>query len=160
MQKYILVKLLEDVPVGSEFSAATWPLHLTLVDDFLSSLDEVGIQQKLNELLANHLPYAKTMAISDDLLGPLKTVPVVLLQVTPTLLSLHTLLVDFLKQSAVVLVSPEFAGEGYKPHVTIQDTGRVAVGSEVIVDTVSIVAMSPDGKTRLKLIDTIKLSGA
>lgn len=105
-------------------------------------------------------PITKTIAINDELLGPLKTTPVVLLKVTPVLLSLHTLLVDFLEQSGAVLVSPEFAGQGYKPHVTIQDTSRLTLGSEVIVDAVSIVAMSPDGQTCLKLVGTTTLSGA
>jgi len=157
MWKYNLVKFLENVEVGYEFSATSWPLHVTLVDDFFIGLSEMEIIQVLIKFLAGQQP-VKTVALKDELLGPESNIPVTLLEVTPELLSLHNKLVEMLKASEVVLVSPEFSGSGYKPHVTVQGSSRIQQGKNLVIESVSIIDMQhKNDESQRKLLATIKL---
>jgi hypothetical protein len=157
MRKYTLVKLLENKQKGYQFSWATWPMHLTLVDDFFIDLDKPELYKMLKELLAGQRP-VKTVAQNDDLMGPSKDTPVTIIKTTPGLMSLHNKLIGLLEKSGAVLVSPEFAEDGFRPHATIQGKHRLHTGDKVIVDAVSIIDMQPSGDVaRRKLLSTINL---
>lgn len=88
MQKYVLVSLLEKLDEGTEFPATSWPLHVTLVSNFIVDWESTNLFEKLSALLANRQPFETTVG-DDEYFGPQKQVHVALLNMNPELKSLH-----------------------------------------------------------------------
>jgi hypothetical protein len=82
MQKYVIAKFLEPITDGTEFDAKSWPLHVTLVSNFVVDRKAVGLFEKLAELAANERPVT-TITDDDDYFGPQKQVHVTRLVMAP-----------------------------------------------------------------------------
>lgn len=67
-QKYAIIQLFEDMPVGTEFSSSNWPLHSTIADTFAIDWDALTMIEKLTELLKNY-PQATSVAEDDRFFG-------------------------------------------------------------------------------------------
>ena len=52
MQKYVLVTFLEPIAEGTEFTVGNWPLHTTLVSNFVVDLEGKQLAEKLAQLFA------------------------------------------------------------------------------------------------------------
>lgn len=50
-QKYAIIQLFEDMPVGTEFPSSNWPLHITIADTFAIDWDTLTMTERLTELL-------------------------------------------------------------------------------------------------------------
>ena len=118
-----------------------WPVHVTLADVFAVDRHDVGIDEKVADLLAKIYPVT-TSARIDDVLG---TTPVVLLDKTAPLTQLHTDIVNLLEANDATFNTPEFTKDGFLPHSTIQKSGRLHVGDTITIDSISLVDMFPGG---------------
>ncbi len=113
-QKYAIIQLFEDIPVGTEFPSGNWPLHSTIADTFAIDWDVATMVEKLTELLKNH-PQATSVAEDDRFFGDNGEVQVVLLQKTESLVKLHYDVIELLGQGGWKPNDPQFAKEGFLP---------------------------------------------
>lgn len=136
--------LLEDCPVGYDFTSDNIPLHLTHVDSLQIELPLEEIELKLQKLLANRKAFS-VKALKDELYGPNKDIPVTVLELTPELTALHKAIMDMLEREGAVLKNPHFHGKGFEPHVSIYGPRRLPAGEEVLIKDISIGIKTGDG---------------
>lgn len=160
MQKYVLVKFLENIDEGAEFSAANWPLHVTLASNFVVDWENTGLFEKLSALLAKQKP-VPAIAGNDDHFGPQKQVHVTTLDMNPKLVALHEDIIAVLKSVGAVFDEPQYLEEGYRAHATVQsDTNRLRKDDAITIDEITIVDMFPRGDiSQRKTLKTIKFLG-
>ncbi len=155
-QKYTLVAFLKPIEVGTEFKMADWPLHITLADVFAIDLN-AGIQQKLSKLLSEQPPLILSVG-KDTTLGSIR---VTLINKDDRLQNLHDKIIDLLELNGVIFNTPEFTRKGFLPHLTMQRTGKLDIGDEVEVTSISLVDMFPNGNwQQRKVLDTFSLKQA
>lgn len=158
MQKYVIVKFLEQVDEGTEFPASSWPLHITLASNFVVDWENTDLFEKLSALLAKRKPVEATVG-EDEYFGPQKQVHVTLLEMNEELTSLHNDIVALLKGCDAVFDEPQYLEKGYRAHATVQQHTRLHKGDAVRIDELTIVDMFPRGDiSRRKVLRTIKLS--
>ena len=156
-QKYAIVQLFEDMPVGVQFASNNWPLHSTIADTFAIDWDVLTMVEKLTEMLKNH-EQAISVAESDRFFGDNGQVQVTLLQKTNSLVTLHNDVIELLEQGAWKPNDPQFAKGGFLPHSTVQPHRRLYQGDNVTFDALSVIDFLPDGDPyRRKLLATIQV---
>ncbi|HYH75139.1 MAG TPA: 2'-5' RNA ligase family protein [Candidatus Saccharimonadales bacterium] len=156
-QKYTIIQLFEAVPEGTQFSWKNWPLHATVVDVFAIDWDVETMITHLQTLLASHAT-ATAVAQDDAFFGPEKQTRVVLLQKTDSLAALHADLVAMLTAGGLQMNNPQFAGDGFVPHSTVQRHGRLHKGDEVSFAAITLIDMFPDQDPyQRKVIKTIAI---
>ncbi|HEX8389927.1 MAG TPA: 2'-5' RNA ligase family protein [Candidatus Saccharimonadales bacterium] len=158
MQKYVLVKLLEKLDEGTIFLASEWPLHVTLVANFVVDWEATNLYEKLSSLLERHSSIQVT-AGDDEYFGPDQSIRVTVLNMNNELKSFHNNLVSVLKNANAVFDEPRFLEEGYRAHATVQRELRLNKSDLVTIDELTIVDMFPEGDiNKRKVLQTIKLS--
>jgi 2'-5' RNA ligase len=160
MQKYVLVKFLEDIDEGTEFSATSWPLHVTLASNFVVDWDSTDLFEKLTALLTKQKLVPAT-AGDDDHFGPQKQVHVTTLNMNPKLVALHNDIIALLKSVGAVFDEPQYLEEGYRAHATVRsDTNCLRKGDAITIDEVTVVDMFPHNDIgQRKILRTIKFLG-
>lgn len=136
-----MVHFISPVAVGVQFHMSEWPLHTTLVDVFAIDRSASNINIKLAQLLEKTDPVT-TLATTDTILG---TTAVTLLVSTPSLVSLHVAITNLLETNGAAFNTPEFNHDGFLPHSTIQQSGRLLEGDGVTIGSISLVDLFPDG---------------
>lgn len=156
-QKYTIVQFFDPVSVGYVYSSGTWPLHSTIIDTFAVNWSVNEMIIKLTELLRSHTP-VESIAEDDGFFGENGQVHVTLLRRSENLMNLHLDVVKALKDGGLTLNDPQFAYDGFLPHVTVQKHARLSKGEKVRFTALSIVDMFPneDAYTR-KVLATIKI---
>lgn len=152
-QKYTLAAFLEPIKLGTEFSMADWPLHVTLADTFAIELN-LALEQKLNKLL-KRIPELNLSIGADATLGTTKAV---LVNNTNALQSLHNQIIDLLESTAAKFNNPEFTRIGFLPHITNPESLKLSLGDTIQLNTISLIDMFPreDWQQR-KVISSYKL---
>ena len=150
-QKYVIAHFIDDVPDGLEFSIVDWPLHVTLADVFSIKGSPEDLTARLNEKL-HHYPILQSTVIRDELFGENNDIPVRIVDRTKDLLALHYVIVTVLEECGVQFNSPEFAYEGFGPHVTIQKDTQLEIGDAVKFDSIALVDMFPGQNERQRKI--------
>jgi len=140
-QKYALAHFLTPLADGMQFHMTEWPLHTTLVDVFMIDRATTNIDAKLAAVLSEIEPV--TVGAKDDIV--LGMTPVVLLEKTLPLEQLHLAIVDLLEENGAIFNNTQFARDGFLPHSTIQDNGRLSRGDVITIDSLSLVDMFPGG---------------
>lgn len=142
-QKYAIIQLFEEVPVGTQFAASNWPLHSTIVDTFAIDWDVETMIEKLTELLSAHTTATSTVE-DDRFFGENGQVQVALLKKADDLVKLHYDVIELLEQGGLKPNDPQFAKEGFLPHSTVQSHARLNKGDEVIFNALSIIDFFPN----------------
>lgn len=154
-QKYCLVHFIKPVQVGTQFHMSEWPLHTTLADVFAINRQNSHIDELLTSKFSQY-PTVKTTALQDSTLGATQ---VVLLDKTQELLSLHNNVVALLEENGAVFNTPGFNKEGFISHSTIQQNGRLNIGEEIVIDSLSLIDMFPgDDWQQRKVLSTFNFS--
>lgn len=157
MQKYVITKFLEPIADGTEFDAKHWPLHVTLVSNFVVDRKAAGLFEQLAELAAIER-IVTTTAGDDDYFGPQKQVRVTTLVMTPELRSLHNRIITLLKNNDAIFDASQYQEEGYRAHATVQLLKRLHKGDLVVIDELTIVDMFPnDDIDRRRTMKTFRL---
>lgn len=156
-QKYTIIQLFEDVPEGMQFSWKDWPLHATVVDIFAIDWDAQTMIEKLTQSLSSHA-LATSVVEGDKFFGDQGEVQVALLRRTDDLVKLHHDVVECLAQGGWKPNNPQFAGEGFLPHSTVQKHARLNKGDKVAFSALTIVDMFPgEDPYQRKILKTIEI---
>ncbi len=160
MQKYCLVKLLEPLKEGDEFTAINyWPLHTTLASNFIVDWESTDLFNKLASVLSDIKPVSVS-AGDDEFFGGERKIQVTVMDMTPELMNLHKQIIKTLRDAGAIFDEPQFNEDGYRAHATVQKAHRLNEGDSVLIDEVTIVDMFPNQDiTRRKILKTIKLAG-
>lgn len=158
-QKYAIVQLLEDVPEGTQFSATSWPLHVTIADTFAIDWGVQTMIERLTGLLSSRTP-ATSVVEGDRFFGDDGRVRVALLRKTADLVKLHQDVVGCLAQGGWLPNDPQYAKQGFLPHSTVQKHVRLNKGDKVTFNALTIIDMFPDEDShQRKIVRTVKISG-
>jgi 2'-5' RNA ligase len=156
-QKYAIIQLFEEVPVGTVFSASNWPLHSTIADTFAVDWDAPTMVRNLTEQLSHHAP-ATSEVEGDRLFGENSQVRVALLNKTDELVGLHRDVIAVLQQGGWKPNDPQFAGVGFLPHSTVQPHARLMRGEAAVFDSLSLIDFFPGEDPYMrKVLATIPL---
>jgi 2'-5' RNA ligase len=143
-QKYAIIQLFEDAPEGLEFSSDNWPLHSTIADTFAIDWDVKTMVRELTMLLTD-MPIVESIGLDDHLFGSEGQVRVTLLSRTDALAKLHYAVIELLEKGGWKPNDPQFAKDGFLPHVTVQKHARVHKGDKVTFNALTIIDMFPGG---------------
>lgn len=156
-QKWVIAALLEEVDDGVMFLNTDWPLHITLAGVFAIDKNGSWLATELGRLLEDQAAVTVT-AEEPAMFGVNQDVPVMKVQKTPELLGLYEKIHLWLTQSGAVFNSPQYESEGYAPHSTEQKTGKLEVGQQLTIKSISVVDMLPDSEgEQRRIIATIPL---
>lgn len=155
-QKYTIVHLMNSLPGGYEFLMKDWPAHITLADVFAVDGGSTDLLESFEEELSTS-SQVQTKVIGEDWFGEDKTVHVMLLDKTTEFQRLHDEIVDVLKNFGCKFNNPEFTENGFKPHSTVQKDGKLEIGANLTIDSITLIDMFPnDDFKKRKVLGTIK----
>jgi 2'-5' RNA ligase len=143
VQKYCIVSLLENTPVGTEFHFKDWPLHLTLAGVFaLPSI--TNLQITLSEATRFIQPF-ELIADEPALWGEDGHIHVMKFKMTQEILDLHATLLKTLRSKGAVFNEEIYIGDGYTPHVTDQKHAAIQKGETIKITSISFIDMFVSG---------------
>ncbi len=156
IQKYTIVYLINDLPVGYEYSMKDWPLHITVADVFAVNGNSTQLLESLRERLSTVRP-VRSKVIGEDWFGDDKSVHVMLLDNSSEFQRLHDEIVGELEDFGVKFNNPEFTEDGFKPHSTVRKDGKLEIGANLTIDSITLIDMFPnDDFKKRKVLGTIK----
>lgn len=154
-QKYVVAHFFEDLDTGYNFSAREWPLHITLLPLFVLNSSIAELDKKL-EILCTQLHPVKTSVIGHEMFGEDRNIPVSLMDPTPEVIALHTMLVDTIK-GEVLFDHPQFIGPGFRPHVSNSPVGQLNENEARRIDSLTLVDMYPQNNIdRREILQTYR----
>lgn len=157
-QKYAIIQLFEDTPVGTVFSSSSWPLHATIADTFAIDWDVPTMVTMLTEMLGA-CSSASTIVEDDKFFGEDGQIKVTLLKKDDSLVKLHYAVIHTLKQGGWRPNDPQFAEKGFLPHSTVQSRARLTKDDTVLFNALSIIDFFPDEDPyQRKVLATIKIA--
>jgi 2'-5' RNA ligase len=148
-----LVVVLPLVPLreADGFTLAGWPLHLTVAPTFVVQADLDAVVASVEPILAG-APVLRLRVGVDEGFGRAGRIPVSLVEPTAELTALHTRLMEALSRIGAVWDDPDFAGAGFRPHVTMTRLHRAQPGDLLRLVQAAIVDMEPIGAQRLRRV--------
>lgn len=156
-QKWAIIALLEDCQEGSEFHYTDTPLHVTLAGVFKIDKNGNELSVELAKLLADQQP-VEVEASQKDMFGPDKDIAVMKINKSPDLMALYQQIYEWLQKSGAVYNSPEYQGQGYLPHSTLQKSASLSEGEKRVLSSISLVDLYPDSDGyKRKISKTIDL---
>ena len=143
-QKYSLVCFLEPVLPDFKFDLDSWPLHTTILDVFAVDATSQEILAELKDSISE--TSAITVTVQEKrYFGEKKDIPVMILEKTGQLQALHESVAMALDNIGLHMNSPQFAHEGFIPHITVKNNQAVSVGDKYTFDNITLVDMFPGG---------------
>lgn len=136
---YVVVAPLGGLP--ARFDRDDWPLHLTLVSDFTLARDVGDVDQALKVASDAGDPLSVRGA-GDAMFGVHSDIPVRLVE-SGNAASIHQKLLTEL-DGLINLVEPNYAGSGFRPHVTARGADQLGSGESRTLDSLSLVRMTMD----------------
>ena len=140
-QKYVIVHFIKPVEPKYSFSHKKWPLHITLVPNFVISDSIEELTNNLDEVSHSIKPFGIQRG-DDENFGPNGEVLVSLIKSEADILSLHSKLLAITK--SYEFDTPQYIGEGYRPHATKQTDNQLIYGESYLVNSITLVDMYPN----------------
>ena len=154
--KYVIVHFIEGSKEPHDFSSSEWPLHLTLLGNFNIELTAGQLITELDKFASATAGF-EVKVEKEDSFGVNHDISVSLINKDGSITRLHLGLMKLMNKLGATYDSPDFVGEGYRPHVTIQLASRVNAGQAFLVDDLTLVDMAPDDDNKKrKVIKTFK----
>lgn len=154
-QKWTVASFFGAIPVGFEFPREETPLHATLAGVFAINQTGDDIAAILNEGLDEERAFDIEGEVIESWGEGLN---VTTIKRSDEFDELYRKVQEILLNNSAVFNEPEYLGDGFRPHVTVQKSGRLGIGSTAVIRNVSLVDMFPnsDGNQR-RIHATIKL---
>ena len=144
-QKWAIVSLLDEFPEGGEFYFTDFPLHVTFAGVFACDLSGAQLGQSLADFLQNEQPI-EIEVDRKEMFGANRNIGVMLLMQSTELMRSYKRLFEHLESLGVKYNEPQYQGDGWLPHSTIQMTGRgLGIGEKRQLTSLSLVDMFPGG---------------
>ncbi len=103
-------------------------------------------------------PPASAEAADDEMFGPNHDLRVTLIDMSPELKGLHKKIYTELLGHGALFDHPQYCGDNYRAHVTVQKSGRLHHGDPVLIEELTLVDMFYEQDiNQRRVIDTIKL---
>ena len=141
MARLIIVLPLLPLAAGDEFTVADWPLHVTLVEPFLTELEAVDVVAAIGPVAETAAP-VHARAGEEAMFGRRGDVPVTLVRDHGELAVLRERTLNALSDAGIDLDRIR-ARNDFRPHVTRKQHGHLAPGARLVLDTVAVVDMRP-----------------
>ena len=156
--RFAVVAFLDDVALDAEFGAGELPLHVTLLGPCETEADLGQLEAALDAAFAQFAPF-EAEGGDDELFGPRQDVEVTLVEDDGDLQAAHLQLLAQLRQIGDVrVVSPQYVGRGFRPHVTAVDGERIDRGERFELDAVAVLDLAPDDNaSRTKVVAQLPL---
>lgn len=141
MARFVVVLPLVPLAEGDEFTVAQWPLHVTLVEPFPTTLTADDVARLLDDVegIGSVASAIHAAAGDEAMFGRRRDVPVTLVRDGGELAALRSRTLEAL-QRAGVDVQPRL---DFRPHVTRKQHGRIRPGDRVELETVALIDMRP-----------------
>ena len=158
MARFVVVLPLVPLAAGDEFTVAAWPLHITLVEPFVTEHPTSVIADAVRASIAGAAAVRAT-AGDEAMFGRRRDVPVTLVRDGGELAALRKHTLDELHRAGV---DTGHARADFRPHVTRKHHGRLRAGDRVALDTVALIDMRPpEGSHHRRVVAAWRLhSGA
>lgn len=150
--RWALIALLEAVEVKHTFNKGNWPLHVTLAGAHTADWWSPGLMEEFVALTKKLRPLRVTALEQGKLGAAGNPTRVTYLDKSPQLATLHQQIVGFLLAHGAHFEHPEWTGEGYIPHSTIQKHAAVGARAIVNISSVSLVNLRPASDIRQREI--------
>jgi hypothetical protein len=137
MKRYVIVNMLQPVAVGYEFSAAAWPLHVTIIPWF-HNIDIADATKIVDDIASSH-HVLDMKAASREFFGSRNNIAVTLLATNPTMQRIHDAFLAALIDHGAVLLNGTYVGSKYRAHVTDQRNDRLHPGDTIGISNLTLV---------------------
>jgi hypothetical protein len=139
MRSYLIALAVDEVTLNRTY--ALLPLHLTVLPSFVtSSMDDNTVCRVVYEASRGIEPLL-LQSVRQVQLGSRNDVDAYLVKRTPGIMKLHRALIDGLLPHGLRLLRPEYAHEGYLPHVSNEGPYTFGVGHEHRSDCIYTVSV-------------------
>lgn len=139
-QKYVIAHFIESVEPKFNFSCKKWPLHITLLPNFVITVSLDELIAKLSKISESTKPFDIKVG-GDARFGPSGEVLVSLIEPEPAILSLHHKLQAITEHYK--FDTPHYIGDGYRPHATKQANKKLISGKSYPLSSITLVDMFP-----------------
>lgn len=143
--EFLLTSSLEPIKKGQQFEKAL-PLHVT-IQQWFTLESERPFYNALQNYAASKSPF-EVIGASDALFGPENNVPVRRVRKLGKLSMLHMQTKELLEKFGGQLRNPEWAGDGYNPHVTYVDDQGIDEDQAIILKTIEIIKREEDSNIK------------
>jgi len=134
MKEFLVVCFVEK-NLPKEFLSGFWPLHVTIVRPFTTELSAIELTDIVQQVATQYSPLTLRAKSREMFGGRHRDIPVTELEKIPEIQQLHE---DLLARfgSRIHFKPPQ---HDFRPHVTDQKSGQIAVGDEVHLNTLSLI---------------------
>ena len=155
-QKYCIVSLLEESPVGFEFARKDWPLHVTFVGVHFTDWKNSKLLNSFDALCKS----TKPIKAKPFKRGKLGTVTTDYIEPKAGIVNLHNSLIDMLESFNATFINRQWSREGYTPHCTVQMHGALNNKLPVLINNLALIDMYPQNNANKRKILKINEIGA
>ena len=135
--EYLLTSSIDPIKKGEQFTDGLLPRHITIQQWF--TLQYAPAFKNALQNLATTLEPIEITAMEDAEFGPNNDVPVRLVRNMGRLARLHTKISELIERFGGELKNPEWAGDGYNPHMTYVDGSALEEGETVSLRTIEMI---------------------
>lgn len=140
-QKWCVASFFDDLPAGFEFAMEEVPLHATLAGVCALPMSGDEIARNLKSAVAHTVPFEIYGDTQEQWGEGLK---VTLIRQSNNFDNLLRLVQATLLEEGAVFNEPQYLGDGFTSHITMQKSGEVLPGESRLISSVSLVDMFPD----------------
>jgi hypothetical protein len=130
---------LERLRVDVAFPRRDWPLHVTLLGNFVWDGTDAELVRRVDGVIGGGEPIDAVVG-DDAMFGADRSIPVNLIVPHPEVAALHEALID----ERMAFVDPQYLRGGYQPHITHFPSGRRHEGDRVRLEQVVLARMAGD----------------
>jgi hypothetical protein len=130
---------------GELIDRAAWPLHITIQSNLTSDAEPATVIAAVRDAVANIAPL-RVVVGEQAYFGPDGSILVNLVRSTELGLAHDAVNLRLREDANAVSINPSFDGDGYHPHVTATSRGRAQRGDDLVLDTVLLVEVGPNGE--------------
>lgn len=151
-QKWCIAAFFKELTVGYEFDQSSTPLHATLAGIFAYPAKGEAIAKVLQQSTAQTSRFS-VVGLKAVQWGEALTVT--LLQQSADFNALYRTMQDDLSANGADFNEPEYLGDGFTPHVTVQKSEKLEPDESRLIQNVSLVDMFPGGDGYRRRIHTV-----
>jgi 2'-5' RNA ligase len=141
--RLFLGHFIEHAAIGQPFPRSNWPLHISLVPWFLCGSPNI-LDESLSSMLSGICQFEVAVG-GEAMFGSKKNIKVNLIEPSRQLLDLHKKLLAGVNTLGKLDTDEQFAGSGYRAHITHAKGRRKQQGEIIRVDSIHLAELIDSG---------------